>query len=371
MMTAKRSRVGESRARQVDPRTAAIPAILILVLFGWLAATPAQAQIGTPVDLGSNESLTATAGAPPPLSVTTTASVPAGASIIVIAVSRRQSSGDGQVTSAVCSDSAGNTYNTDVSQNEGAFSLTTICSTHGLAAQLPQGSTITITWSGGHGTQLGRVHAFSVTGLATTPLDGTVSGAGTSSSPSTGTVTTTQANELLFGAIMSEGDSASVAGFTPGSGYTTLGGVGSTFPSLFGEYRIVSATGNYAANGTLGTINPFWHALLATYKAAPVMGPSFDACLKDDSTGNLLQWNSTTGQYKFTRCSDGFMLSGTGAVRIQGSTITLVDFRLDRRVLATVDNTQKKGKAAVQYFPLATTFTIMDRNTGQNTCSCL
>jgi hypothetical protein len=39
---------------------------------------------------------------------------------------------------------------------------------------------------------------------------------------------------------------------------------------------------------------------------------TFDTCLKDNTTGALLQWNSTNGSYKFTRRSDGFMLTGIG-----------------------------------------------------------
>src|SRR5215470_94929 len=105
-----------------------------VALAGLVAALPARAQIGSPFELGFKESQSTTAGAPPPTSVTTSANVPAGASIIVIAVSTRASSADGQVTSAACSDSAGNIYDIDVSQNGGTNSLTIICSTHGLAA---------------------------------------------------------------------------------------------------------------------------------------------------------------------------------------------------------------------------------------------
>jgi hypothetical protein len=46
------------------------------------------------------------------------------------------------------------------------------------------------------------------------------------------------------------------------------------------------------------------HVDIGAFEVQQVVVPSFDTCLKDNSTGNLLQWNSTTGQYKFTRCSD-------------------------------------------------------------------
>ena len=116
-----------------------------------------------------------------------------------------------------------------------------------------------------------------MTGLASTPLDQTASNAGSGSSPSSSTATTTQANELLVGAISDDNQSASDAGFSPGSGYTALAGVGTAGPSLFGEYSIVAATGTYAASGTFSTnIHQHWVAVLATYKAAPVQPVAHD-----------------------------------------------------------------------------------------------
>src|SRR5262249_22049550 len=159
------------------------------------------------------------------------------------------SSGGVQTASAACSDSAGNAYTTDVSQNGGLFSLTIICSTHELAAPLPLSSSVTVTWSGASGTPEDvRMHAFAVTGLASAPLDQPASAAGFGNSPSSGaTATTTQANELLFGVVMPENLQVSSAGFNPGpngtantcaaSGTTTyasLSDVGSSPPALFG-----------------------------------------------------------------------------------------------------------------------------------------
>ena len=40
---------------------------------------------------------------------------------------------------------------------------------------------------------------------------------------------------------------------------------------------------------------------------------TFDICIKDDNTGDTLQWSSTTGDYLFTHCgANGFTLTGTG-----------------------------------------------------------
>jgi hypothetical protein len=73
----------------------------------------------------------------------------------------------------------------------------------------------------------------------------------------------------------------------------------------------------------------------------------FDTCLKDDRSGNLLQFNSTSGQYKFIRCSDGFMLSGTGLVRLVNGILTLTDSKPDRRVSAGFITSQRTGSATI------------------------
>jgi uncharacterized delta-60 repeat protein len=99
-------------------------------------------------------------------------------------------------------------------------------------------------------------------------------------------------------------------------------------------------------------------------------GPSFDICLQDDSTGNLLQFNSTTGDYQFTRCGGSLVLGGKGSLISRGGTFTLQDYEADRRVLARVDTSVNRGTASVQIFSQATTFTITDRNTLNNTCTC-
>ena len=68
-------------------------------------------------------------------------------------------------------------YNTDVTQSGGTHSLTTICSTHGLAAQLAQGSTITVNMVRRKRDPVRPCarDAFSVTGLLSTPLEQTAS----------------------------------------------------------------------------------------------------------------------------------------------------------------------------------------------------
>lgn len=94
----------------------------------------------------------------------------------------------------------------------------------------------------------------------------------------------------------------------------------------------------------------------------------FDLCIQDDSNGNILKINSTTGAYQFTNCS-GFTLGGTGILVVRGSILTFQDNRGDRRVLARIDSGVNKGTASIQVSGQQI-FNITDRNTLNNACSC-
>jgi uncharacterized delta-60 repeat protein len=96
---------------------------------------------------------------------------------------------------------------------------------------------------------------------------------------------------------------------------------------------------------------------------------SLDICLQDDSSGSFLQFNSTTGEYQFTNCS-GLTLLGTGSITRRGNIVTLQHTGPDRRVLAKIDTGAHKGTASVQFLSPRRLFTITDRNTLNNTCSC-
>jgi predicted outer membrane repeat protein len=114
------------------------------------------------------------------------------------------------------------------------------------------------------------------------------------------------------------------------------------------------------------------HVDIGAFESQSPAGPVFDACLKDNITGNLLQWNSTTGQYKFTRCSDGFMLTGTSTVALVNGIRTLKDFKTDRRISAGFNTGQLTGNATI-YLQVAQgvwqTFRIIDTNPSA-ACKC-
>ena len=61
--------------------------------------------------------------------------------------------------------------------------------------------------------------------------------------------------------------------------------------------------------------------------------PVFDVCLQDDYTGDLFRFNKSTGQYQYSRCGSGYILSGTGkSVTIRATQYTLTHYPTDRRV---------------------------------------
>jgi RHS repeat-associated protein len=93
------------------------------------------------------------------------------------------------------------------------------------------------------------------------PLDQTVGTAGAGpSNPTSGTVTTTQTNELIFGACTD-----GVFTYTAGSGFTLRESLFSTTISAT-EDKIVSSTGTYSASCTQSSATN-WIAAIATFKA--------------------------------------------------------------------------------------------------------
>jgi uncharacterized delta-60 repeat protein len=172
--------------------------------------------------------------------------------------------------SVTCSDTAGNTYTVDEDVTNAGEVRTVIISSHNVSA-LSGGGTITVT----HPSVTARAMSVAeFSGLAaTSTFDQKQSGTGNSASPSSGaTPTTTVANELLIGAIGAEGPLGD--SFTKGTLWdaalardgTTGQGAASNI-TINPEYWVVSATGNYTADGTITSRD--WAAAIATYKADP------------------------------------------------------------------------------------------------------
>jgi uncharacterized delta-60 repeat protein len=120
-----------------------------------------------------------------------------------------------------------------------------------------------------------------------------------------------------------------------------------------------------AAGASLSNLTGYDFAL-ARYSVSPT---TYDLCVQDDSNGNLLQLNSTTGEYLFTNCA-GVTVGGKGTVTRRGNTLTLQHNANDRRVMSTIDTGAHRASASVQLLAVGKTFSITDRNTANNTCAC-
>ena len=161
-----------------------------------------------------------------------------------------------------CTDTKGNSYSVDADRINGGAGRVSICSAHGVAA-LASGDKITATYPSFSGFTSATANEFSgLLPIGAFDKKSTATG-NTNAFPSSGlTATTSQPDELLYGAIFFSGTNN--AKFTPGAGYTR------TNPDLAGrplasEYKIVSAMGTYQANGTLTNANQ-WAAGIATYR---------------------------------------------------------------------------------------------------------
>lgn len=72
--------------------------------------------------------------------------------------------------------------------------------------------------------------------------------------------------------------------------------------------------------------------------------------IEDDPTGSFLVFDKGTGGYTFTRCSDGFTISGVGGVKVDGCAITLEARQPDHRVGASIDECTQQAKAFFEKF---------------------
>lgn len=161
-------------------------------------------------------------------------------------------------------DSKGNTYQLDKSQHDATNGTNAVIYSALAATALVQNDTVTVTATVTT-INFPIMDVYEVTGAATTSwLDGTPAGAtGTSTSPSSGNVTTSNADDLIMGVMFFSGGATTL---TAGSNLTVLVNRQPGTKSYATEYRIVSATGSYPANGTIS--NDSWSAAAAAYKQA-------------------------------------------------------------------------------------------------------
>ncbi|MDQ3009724.1 MAG: ScyD/ScyE family protein [Acidobacteriota bacterium] len=106
-----------------------------------------------------------------------------------------------------------------------------------------------------------------------------------------------------------------------------------------------------------------------TGRILQITGSEYDVCLQDDNTGDVLRFNSLTGEYLFVSCKTGVVVTGRGKVSREGCATELNDSRvaavIDRCLIAP----QNRGAATIRRTPFGTAIFINDSNTTDNTCT--
>lgn len=74
--------------------------------------------------------------------------------------------------------------------------------------------------------------------------------------------------------------------------------------------------------------------------------------LQDDASSGYLAFDPVTGAYDCNICEYGFVLSGTGTVRVDGCTVFFSDIQGGYRVFATLDMCEHSAKAEVEVYSL-------------------
>ena len=214
-------------------------------------------NMAAPTSIGQANSITSNTS----LSVTVPAGGVAAGNTIIVSFAMDPNAGTVSVA-----DTKSNSYSKDVDILNSKGVRTLVFSAP-VTTALVAGNTITVTYPA---TVSKAVSIYSVSGLVSASrVDQTQTGPGTAIAVSSGnTAATAQASELLIGAIGSESYDTT---FTVGTGYTVMnsaiandGNNTNASISIFPEYRIVSATGVYDANGTL-SVSRDWAAAIVTY----------------------------------------------------------------------------------------------------------
>jgi hypothetical protein len=161
-------------------------------------------------------------------------------------------------------DSRGNTYTVD-RDSVGSNTRTVILSAH-VSTALTSGNTITVS----HPNAVAGAAASEFSGIASSSrVDSSASGTANSNSPSA-SVTTTAANDLLYGAFANQNNRSA----TEAAGWTTdrhqmpdCGSGSGNKATVHGAYRSASTTGAYTYNPTL-THSEHWTTAVVAYKSS-------------------------------------------------------------------------------------------------------
>ena len=157
-----------------------------------------------------------------------------------------------------------------------------------------------------------------LTGLDSTPFDKSSTGTGSGTTPSSGaTATTSQADEILIGAVGTEGPDGDAAGtwsnsFNNGQRLGTTGASAAGNVTISEGYLVVSSAAAYTAAKT-GSTSRDWAAAIATYKG--------------QAAGTQYPQSLTAATASFAAalvCSHGFTKALTSGMAAMGATISRI-----------------------------------------------
>jgi len=200
-----------------------------------------------------------------------------------------------------CTDAKGNAYGAavDFANGSGTSGVRTVVFSARIVTALVAGDTITVSHPSAAAKAV-SINEFSGVGF----VDQTMTATGNSNSPSSGsTATTSQANELLFGTIGVETKKDDP--FVAGAGYALLPNAGSgttgtpdTHISVEPEFRKVTVTGSYLADGSSAPSSHNWAAAIVTFPAAVCGNGTVEAAEQCDD-GNVANGDCCSSSCQF------------------------------------------------------------------------
>jgi hypothetical protein len=190
--------------------------------------------------------------------------------------------------SVSCADDASNAYGSaDVDFTKTNDARLLIFSAHNVSA-LTSGQKITLTISASITDRAMSVAEFS--GLGPTPaVDQTSTYSAVSKNFTSGSVSTTAADELLIGGFSADGPTSDT--FTPDTtnGWAALGRDGTSIRTIDAEWKAVTATGTYSADGTNSKVRK-WAGAIVTYATPAILDQAHYRWRENDDTESAAAW---------------------------------------------------------------------------------
>ena len=145
----------------------------------------------------------------------------------------------------------------------------------------------------------------------------------------------------------------------------------SVFVDAAGSIYVTGSTGSANFPVTPGAFQTLFGGGSSDAFVTKIVFTNFDVCLIDDGTGDSFQFDSTTGDYRFTQAGvGGLTVTGTGTLSERGCLLVLEDNQSGQRVMAQFNHCNNKGNAVIQIESgKKTTFVITDKDTTDNNCA--